>query len=125
VLYQAIRAIQNDPYYGNCTVFIYSGSEKKPATILEEVNTRFSIKISPHRLHFVSLKTANTLKPDNYKSFTIFWQAVASIKVCFEALNTAPCHLFIDTMGVGFAYPFVKIFFGPKVITYTHYPIIR
>lgn len=28
-------------------------------------------------------------------------------------------------MGVGFAYSFVKIFLGPKVIAYTHYPMMR
>jgi hypothetical protein len=28
-------------------------------------------------------------------------------------------------MGAGYAYPFVKIFFGPKLITYTHYPLVR
>lgn len=35
-----------------------------------------------------------------------------------------PCDIFIDTMGVGYAYPFVKLFFGVKVYSYTHYPLV-
>ena len=47
------------------------------------------------------------------------------IKVCSEALRLMPCDIFVDTMGVGFAYPFVKLFFGPKIYSYTHYPLVR
>ena len=46
------------------------------------------------------------------------------IRVCSEALRKMPCDIFIDTMGVGFAYPFIKIFFGPKIYSYTHYPLV-
>jgi hypothetical protein len=27
-------------------------------------------------------------------------------------------------MGIGYAYPFVKFFFGPMLYSYTHYPLI-
>ena len=37
---------------------------------------------------------------------------------------TLPCDIFIDTMGVGAAYPLVKWIFGAKVLSYTHYPTI-
>lgn len=36
-----------------------------------------------------------------------------------------PCDVFIDTMGVGYAYPLIKIFFGVKVYSYTHYPLVQ
>jgi alpha-1,2-mannosyltransferase len=32
--------------------------------------------------------------------------------------------VFIDTVGVGFAYPAIKVLFGVKVVSYTHYPTI-
>ena len=35
-----------------------------------------------------------------------------------------PCDIFVDTMGVGFGYPFIKILFGAKIYSYTHYPIV-
>ncbi len=27
-------------------------------------------------------------------------------------------------MGIGYAYPFVKLFFGPQIYSYTHYPLV-
>jgi len=39
-------------------------------------------------------------------------------------MSVFPCDVFIDTVGVGFAYPIVKILFGVKVASYTHYPAI-
>ena len=73
----------------------------------------------------MNLDYSNKLKPDNYPRFTILFQAIASIWVCFEAMSLAPCDIFIDTMGVGYAYPFIKLFYSPKIIAYTHYPIVR
>ena len=43
---------------------------------------------------------------------------------CFEALTAFPCDVFVDTVGVGFAYPMIKLVFGVKVVSYTHYPTI-
>jgi hypothetical protein len=54
----------------------------------------------------------------------MFWQACASISAAFEALTLCPCNIFIDTMGIGYAYPFVKLFFGVKIYSYTHYPLV-
>ncbi len=90
-----------------------------------EVKKRFGIEISSNNLTFVKVPNCDSIKPDNYPSFTLFWQALASIRVCFSALTIAPCDIFIDSMGVGFAYPVVKMFFYIKVVTYTHYPFIR
>jgi len=76
-------------------------------------------------LTFVRLPSlGHSLKPERYPRFTMFWQAVASIQVCVEALKLCPCDVFIDTMGVGYAYPFVKLLFGPKIYSYTHYPLV-
>ena len=55
----------------------------------------------------------------------MFWQAWASIKVTIEALQTCPCDVFIDTMGIGYAYPIIKLLYGVKVYSYTHYPLVQ
>lgn len=124
VLYQAVQAIQMSQY-SDLQIVIYSGSDKKPKDILEHVRTRFGLNISPLRLSFVRLESGGkSLKPDNYPSFTMLWQALASIAVAFEALMTCPCDIFIDTMGIGYTYPFVKLFFGVKIFSYTHYPLV-
>ena len=123
-MYQAIKAIQLSEFK-HFQVMIYSGAEKTPQEILAHIKDRFGMDISAKNLTFIKLSTANRLKPENYPTFTIFWQALAMVRVCFEALRIAPCDVFIDTMGVGYAYPFVKLFFGPKIYSYTHYPIVR
>lgn len=67
---------------------------------------------------------AFSLEPVNYPRFTLIFQALASIRVCILSLALIPCDVFVDTMGVGFAYPFIKWFFGVPIYSYTHYPIV-
>ena len=57
-------------------------------------------------------------------SFTLFWQMIGYWKVMFEALNRFPAEVIVDTMGVGFSYPLIKLIFGLKIVSYTHYPTI-
>jgi len=124
VLYQAIKAIQLSRF-NELNVVIYSGSEKRPIEIFKQVEDRFGLKISPIRLSFIQLPSrGKSLKPENYPSFTMFWQAWASVRVAFEALTICPCDVFIDSMGIGYAYPFVKLLFGPQIYSYTHYPLV-
>jgi alpha-1,2-mannosyltransferase len=35
-----------------------------------------------------------------------------------------PCDVFVDTIGVAIAYAAVKILFGCRIASYTHYPMI-
>jgi alpha-1,2-mannosyltransferase len=92
----------------------------------EKVLKRFGIKISQNNLTFVDLNQdqAQSLEPKNYPTFTLIWQALASIQVCIHAYHLQPCEIFVDTMGVGYAYPFIRLLFGCKIYSYTHYPII-
>jgi hypothetical protein len=77
-------------------------------------------------LDFVKIdkESHNKLDPANYPSFTMIWQALAYISVCVKVVAMSPCDIFVDTMGVGFAYPVLKLFFGMKIYSYTHYPFI-
>lgn len=87
---------------------------------------RFDLDINQKNLTFIKIPSGGkSLKPENYPSWTMLWQAIASVKVAFEAfVKGAPCDIWVDTMGVGYAYPFMKIFFGVKIVTYTHYPLV-
>jgi len=60
----------------------------------------------------------------NYPSATLFRQMLAYFEVCAEAINEKPCDLFIDTVGVGFAYVLVSVLYGRRIMSYTHYPTI-
>ena len=61
----------------------------------------------------------------HYPRLTMLMQMLAYQVTCFEAMTSFPCDVFIDTVGVGFAYPLVKILFEAKVASYTHYPTIN
>ena len=60
----------------------------------------------------------------NYPRLTLLRQIIAYQIVVFQTLRRCSCDIFIDTVGVGFAYPLVRLLFGVKVISYTHYPTI-
>ena len=77
-----------------------------------------------NKLEFVALQSHELMHAHNYPSWTLLWQMIAYLRVTAEALSKVPCDLFVDTIGVGFAYPLVKLLFGCKVVSYTHYPTI-
>jgi len=77
-------------------------------------------------MHFVNIdpRIAAVLDPINYPNFTLFFQAIGFIRVCFHSFNLMPCDIFVDTMGVAFGYPALKLLFGCKIYSYTHYPFV-
>lgn len=126
VLFQALKALQDEKEFQNDTLIVYSGAETSLQQLCKKVKEKFSTQINLKRnnLQFVKLKTHETMHAENYPSWTLLWQLIAYNKVCAEALRLKPCDVFIDTIGVGFAYPLVKILFGCKIVSYTHYPTI-
>jgi alpha-1,2-mannosyltransferase len=128
VLFQALHALQighkmeKSLSFKNCKIVIYSGSSKTPKEILRQVRNRFSIECD--EVEFIQLKTSETMHAQNYPSFTLLWQMIAYTRVCFEALQAYPCDVFIDTIGVACAYAAIKLYYSPKIVSYTHYPMI-
>lgn len=99
----------------------------QPEDILKQkVSDRFGIKATLDNLHFVNMNEQKyqALDPKNYPTFTLFWQCLAFIDACVHCMHIMPCDIFIDTMGVGFGYPFIKVLYGVKLYSYTHYPIV-
>ena len=94
--------------------------------ILTKVKDRFGIRIhmTKNQLKFIKVRKHWKMNGANYPRFTLLWQILAYQEVCFEAMRNYPCDLFIDTVGVGFAYPLVRSIFGTPVVSYTHYPTI-
>lgn len=88
------------------------------------MKNRFGIEIDGKAITFIQLFKSDKLRPEQYPVATLLWQIKAYYEVCLEAMLNTPCDLFIDTMGVGAAYPLVKIIFGTKILSYTHYPTI-
>ena len=126
VLFEAIKALQDEKEFENDTLLVYSGAEMSAEQLCKAIKDKFSTQVNLKRnnLQFVKLKTHETMQAENYPSCTLLWQLIAYNRVCAEALQLKPCDVFIDTIGVGFAYPLVKTLFGCKVVSYTHYPTI-
>ena len=126
VLFQAIKSIQDLPKLSDFTLLIYSGSDRKPQDILKRVKDRFSIDVTltKNNLKFIKIEKHAEMNPALYPSFTMLWQMLACNKACIESVSKVPCDVFIDTVGVGFAYPLVRLLFGCSVVSYTHYPTI-
>lgn len=103
---------------------VYSGSDKSKEEIFKLVKERFNIDADPKNVKFLKLKTHTWMEPQHYPSFTLIRQSWANIVTCYEALTQFPCDVFIDTVGVGSAYPVIKVLFGVKLLSYTHYPTV-
>ena len=84
---------------------------------------RFSIDCD--EVEFVSIPFSDSMHAYNYPFLTLAFQIIAFILVSFHAVYTYPCDVFVDTLGVAVAYVFVKMFFGCKIVSYTHYPMIQ
>lgn len=82
----------------------------------------FKISVRSEGLFFVKLDSVHLMEP--HSSLTLFWQMIGYWCVMFEALSKCPADVVIDTLGVAFAYPLVKLVFGIKMVSYTHYPTI-
>ena len=92
--------------------------------IFNLVQKRFNLNAEARQTTFVKLWTHGLMESSNYPRFTMLCQLLAYQITCFEALSAFPCDVFVDTVGVGFAYPMIKLIFGVKVVSYTHYPTI-
>lgn len=111
----------------NIQILIYSNSKLSADEIItKKVRERFGTNVTSVGLYFINLdeKLANGLDPKNSPSLTLVWQALASIRVCIHSQFKMPCDVFVDTMGVGYCYPFLKLLFPCKVYAYVHYPIV-
>ena len=125
VLFQAIKALQNSLTFPNeVSIVVYSGSTKSKLEIIRLVKNRFNIDVDALQVNFVKLYTHKKMEPQNYPRFTLVFQSIANMITCYEALTSFPCDVFIDTVGVGSAFPLVKLLFGVKLLSYTHYPCV-
>lgn len=111
----------------NIQILIYSNSNLSAEEIItKKVKERFGTNVTSVGLYFIKLdeKLANGLNPENHPTLTLVWQTLASIRVAIHSQFLMPCDIFVDTMGVGYCYPFLKLLFPCKVYAYVHYPIV-
>lgn len=112
----------------NIKIVIYSGETiKSRDDILQNVMTKFRIQIPAEQqdqIVFCKIYSRKYLDGSLYPFLTMLFQAIASILVNAECLLRVCPDVYIDTMGVPFAYPLAKYVAGCQVMAYVHYPII-
>jgi alpha-1,2-mannosyltransferase len=126
VLWQAVQAIQENHAGKDVKIIIYSGDRHaQPKDIIARAEDRFHVRVTDEiPVEFVFARTRWMVEAKYYPRFTMIGQSFGSICLALECLLKYPCHVFCDTTGFAFTYPIAKVFFGAKVVCYTHYPTI-
>ncbi|KAJ6526624.1 mannosyltransferase [Mycena vulgaris] len=122
VLWTAIVYIQRTHPDLLCVVYTGDTSATK-ASILEKVQSRFAITLSPATLHFVFLARRVLIEDSTYPRFTLIGQSLGSVGLVAEALSLFVPDAYIDTMGYAFTLPLVRLL-GIPAGAYVHYPTI-
>ncbi|KAJ7041151.1 mannosyltransferase [Mycena alexandri] len=122
VLWAAIAYIQRT--HPDLLCVVYTGDTTATKTsILEKVQSRFSITLSPATLHFVFLTRRILIEDSTYPHFTLIGQSLGSVCLVAEALSLFVPHAYIDTMGYAFTLPVVRLL-GIPAGAYVHYPTV-
>ncbi|KAJ7201669.1 mannosyltransferase [Mycena pura] len=122
VLWSAIAYIQRTHPSLLCVVYTGDASATK-ASIIDKVQSRFSIALSPATLHFVFLTRRVLVEDSTYPHFTLIGQSLGSVGLVLEALSLFVPDAYIDTMGYAFTLPVVRLL-GIPAGAYVHYPTV-
>ncbi|KAJ7350568.1 mannosyltransferase [Mycena albidolilacea] len=122
VLWTAIAYIQRTHPDLLCVVYTGDTSATK-SSILEKIESRFSITLSPATLHFVFLTRRKLVEDSTYPHFTLIGQSLGSVGLALEALSLFVPDAYIDTMGYAFTLPLVRLL-GIPAGAYVHYPTV-
>ncbi|KAJ7070666.1 mannosyltransferase [Mycena amicta] len=122
VLWTAIAYTQRTRPDVLCVVYTGDITATK-TSILDKVQTRFSIVLDPSRLHFVFLTRRVLVEDSTYPHLTLIGQSMGSVGLVLEALWYFVPHAYIDTMGYAFTLPVVRLL-GIPAGAYVHYPTV-
>ncbi|KAK9468174.1 hypothetical protein V1512DRAFT_274430 [Lipomyces arxii] len=122
VLWAAVHATLRE--YPNVICAIYTGDKVSKTDIISKVKTIFGIELDEYRTEIVYLTKRRLVDASIYPCFTLLGQALGSVPLIVEAINTLVPDVFIDTMGYAFTFPVVSVFLTIPVAAYVHYPMI-
>ncbi|KPI87107.1 putative alpha-1 2-mannosyltransferase [Leptomonas seymouri] len=104
-----------------------ASTETSDDYLLRLVETQFNVRLA-RPVTFVYLRTSLTrwLSGDLYPHFTLMLQTFCGGAALFfeAAVMNSMTPTVVETVGVPFVYPLLRLFAGCTVISYTHYPII-
>lgn len=125
VLFLALKAITDIARRANAKVVVYTVEDQDAREIVKKAASRFNFKLD---LEFQLVRITKRYFTDQHSviKLSLLNQAIGNIVSVIEAISTCPPDIFVDTIGVGFGYPFVKLLCPfTKVVSYTHYPFIQ
>lgn len=126
VLFLALSSIEQIARDVKSQIIIYTVEDIDIASIIDKAKERFKFELDSNDIKLVNIRKRYFIDQTSMVRLSLLSQAIGNIISVIEAIFTYPPDIFIDTMGVGFAYPFVKIFCSStKLISYTHYPFIQ
>ncbi|KAF4738729.1 asparagine-linked glycosylation protein, partial [Perkinsus olseni] len=100
-------------------IVIYTDEKSSVNKVLRGVSDRFGIRLpsgSPKRIRFVAVRFTQLLRVDPWPTLTVIGQSLGAALVEMTGfVNEKPRHVFVDTVGQAFIYPFVRLACGPNV----------
>ncbi|KAL1528605.1 hypothetical protein AB1Y20_009943 [Prymnesium parvum] len=125
VLWVAIRALQAsgalDP--SAWRVVVYTGDADTDEQIRAHARARFGVAVGAS-VQFVRLALRGAIEARCYPVATLLGQGLGSMLLAAEAIWRAPPDVLVDTTGLGFAFPLLRLSGVPHIAAYVHYPII-
>jgi alpha-1,2-mannosyltransferase len=104
-------------------VVVYTGDAVSDAEIRAHALSRFGVRI-PSEVEFVRLALRGWIEPKRYPVATLVGQALGSLLLAAEAVARCPPAVLVDTTGLHFCLPLLRLLGVAKLACYVHYPII-
>ena len=105
-------------------VVVYTGDRISPAEIRANALRRFGVELPPS-VEFVFLSCRGWIEPKRYPVATLIGQALGSMILAAEALLRAPPDVLVDTTGLAYCFPLVRVAGVRHLSCYVHYPIVQ
>jgi len=125
VLWVAIRELIMrgvlDPNHWD--VIVYHGDDVSDREIAAHAKRRFGVEI-PAAIQFVHLRRRGWIEPKRYPVATLLGQAFGSCVLAAEAIWSAPPDVLVDTTGLHFCLPLMRLAGVPQLAAYVHYPLV-
>ena len=104
-------------------VVVYTGDPVSDDEIRRHALARFGVSI-PAEVVFRRLALRSVIEPKYYPVATLIGQAVGSLLLAAEAVLRDPPDVLVDTTGLHFCLPLLRLLGVRRLACYVHYPII-
>jgi alpha-1,2-mannosyltransferase len=104
-------------------VVVYTGDSVTDDEIRHHASSRFGVTVPP-AVEFVRLMTRSWIEPKRYPVATLLGQALGSLVLAAEAVARDPPHILVDTTGLHFCLPLLRLAGVPRLACYVHYPLV-